>query len=503
MRHLKTKRYFYSCQLVALLLLVGCNNTDNELSLDAAGLQVDFSNTFEACELVLPGTDITASAECSSLDVPENPDDITGRQITLKIAKVAARDSGEARADPIFFFAGGPGQSATESYPIIAQSLAESNKTRDIVLVDQRGTGSSNKLNCDFGEAELQTDIEAEQLKDLARDCLSTLDADPRFYTTTVAMKDIDTVRQAMGYEQINLIGVSYGTRAAQVYLRDYPEHVRTVVLDSVVPPELLLGLEHAVNLDDALSKLFNRCAQEQECQDRFGDLSLQLAELRETIHNHSPSLLMRLPTSGEHEEVLVTNDVLAVAIRLLSYNSETQALIPILLEEATNGDFQPLASQALSQVQNLSDVIARGMEMSVICSEDVIFFPSYIDQTDTLLGQTLIDLIKAQCSVWPKGEVPADFHEPRLNNDVGVLLLSGELDPVTPPRYGDMAAKQFARSAHWVIPGRGHSVMRHGCLPDKVAEFIEADNPTEIDSSCVSDIHASPFFMQMTGPSP
>lgn len=505
MNHSKHFVMLLAFMLIAAVLLNGCkeasNNADEAGTINVAA--VTFTDTFSNCELRLPGTGLTAAAECSSLDVPENPQKPDGRHITLNIARVTARESGEPKPDPVFFFAGGPGQSATESYPIIASALAEVNKTRDIILVDQRGTGGSNKLTCDFGEAELQADIEIDQVKNMARECLQSLDADPRFYTTTVAMQDIDTVRQAFGYDQINLIGVSYGTRAAQVYLRDFPERVRTVVLDSVVPAQLLLGLEHASNLDDALIKLFDRCDGEQNCQNRFGDLHAQLDQLKQLVNNQPPTLLMRLPTSGEREEVLVTNDVLAVAIRLLSYNSETQALLPILLEQASMGDFQPLASQALSQVQNLADVIARGMEMSVICSEDAAFFPSFVDQSDTLLGQTMVDFVKAQCSVWPKGEVPDDFHKPRQNDNVGVLLLSGEFDPVTPPRYGEQAAQQFAQSKHWVIPGRGHSVMRHGCIPEKVAEFIDKGTPEGVNSDCVSRIQPSPFFMTMTGPSP
>ncbi len=470
------------------------NNTENDSNR---------SIYFSACELKLPGTGLSVKAECGSRMVAENPADVNGRNINLNLARIPARKQDEKAPDPIFFFAGGPGQSATEAYPIVAGSLAKSNEYRDIILIDQRGTGGSNKLSCDQGEPELEFELDIDEVVQLTRECIAELDADPRFYTTTIAMQDIDQIREALGYQQINLVGVSYGTRAAQVYLRQYPQHVRSVVLDSVVPPQLLLGLEHAHNLDVAVSKIFDRCQRNNACNDRFGNLERQLQDLRQRIIDQPPQMRMRMPTSGEFEDILVTRDVLAVAMRLLSYSSETQALLPILLEQASLGDWKPLASQALMQVQNLDDLIARGMELSVICSEDVPFFPQDIDQTDTLLGQLLIELSQAQCDVWPKGDVPDDYHQPVSNDQVPVLLLSGEYDPVTPPEYGDLAAEQFARSMHWVIPGRGHSVLRHGCLPEQVAVFFESADFVNMDNDCTNNIGPMPFFLSMTGPSP
>ncbi len=458
---------------------------------------------FSPCELRLPGTSLSAKAECGSRLVAENPDDPNGRSITINLARIAARKEDQRAPDPIFFFAGGPGQSATEAFPIVAGSLAEANEFRDIILVDQRGTGGSNKLTCDYGEVELELDLSVAEVTQLTRECVAELDADPRYYTTLIAMQDIDHIRDALGYEQINLVGVSYGTRAAQVYLRQYPEHVRSVVLDSVVPPQLLLGMEHSDNLDAALDKLFQRCVNETACGDRFGDLGPQLQALIDIVDTQPPALRMRMPTSGEFDDILVTRDVFAVAVRLLSYSSETQALLPILLEQASLGDWQPLAAQAMLQIQNFEDVIARGMELSVICSEDEPFFPIDIDQSNTLLGQLLVELLQAQCEVWPRGDVPGNYHAPVENNEVPVLLLSGEYDPVTPPRYGDQAALQFANSEHWVIPGRGHSVLRHGCVPQQVALLFESADLSMLDAQCIEQIGPMPFFLSMTGPQP
>ncbi|MBU1187993.1 MAG: alpha/beta hydrolase [Gammaproteobacteria bacterium] len=490
---------------IGLLSLPVAPTLAQQTELDSGNQSISFTD----CILRLPGTTLTAKAQCGSLLVAENPAQTLGsggddvRSLSLRVARVPASDQKQRLADPIFFFAGGPGQAATEAWPIVAGALREANKRRDVILVDQRGTGGSNKLQCDLGEAEFVTDIDLAQIRQQTRECLAELDADPRYYTTSVAAGDIEAVRQALGLAQINLIGVSYGTRAAQVYLRNYPEQVRSVVLDSVAPPQVLLGTEHAPMLDLALERIFARCREQSDCFDRFGNPAERLQRLRAELASASPSLTLRMPTSGKRETIAVTSDVLAVAVRLLSYASETQALLPIVLEQADLGDWQPLTAQALMQVGNLTDMLARGMEMSVICSEDVPFYPATLDHSDTLLGNTLLEVMRAQCEVWPRGEVPADFHQPLNNDEVPVLLLSGEVDPVTPPRYAEQAAKQFARSAHWVIPGQGHSVLRHGCVPDKLAEFLDQPEPDSIDASCVDDIKASPFFLSLLGPSP
>jgi len=498
----------HSLPLLGMLLLSAAQAQDQQQDKDIQS--GNNSIVFTDCILRLPGTTLTAEAKCGSLLVAENPaqlqtagDNDSSRSISLRIARIASSDPKQQADDPIFFFAGGPGQAATESWPIVAGALREANKHRDVILVDQRGTGGSNKLQCALGEAEFVTDIDLDEIRQNTRECLAELDADPRFYTTTIAAGDIEAVRQALGLDQINLIGVSYGTRAAQVYLRNYPEHVRSMVLDSVAPPQVLLGTEHAPMLDLALQRIFSRCREQKDCFDRFGDPAAALQKLQQQLAVTTPDLTLRMPTSGDLETIPVTQDVLAVAVRLLSYASETQALLPIVLEQAELGDWQPLATQALMQVGNLTDLLARGMEMSVICSEDVPFYPNALDHSDTLLGNTLLEVMRAQCEVWPRGEVPADFHQPLDNDQVPVLLLSGEVDPVTPPRYAEQAAGQFARSAHWVIPGQGHSVLRHGCVPDKLAEFLDTPEPAAIDTSCIDDIKASPFFLTLLGPSP
>jgi pimeloyl-ACP methyl ester carboxylesterase len=461
--------------------------------------QVDFSN----CTLTLPGTNLTADARCGYLDVPENPDDPAGRKITLHVALAPATGKA-AEPDPVFFFAGGPGQAASETWVMIRPVLNQVRKKRDIVMIDQRGTGQSNKLAC---ESELTEDLNQEIDLGLIRSetekCLASLPGDPRFYTTGIAMADYDFVRRTMGYGKINIMGISYGTRAAQVYLRMFPETVRSVTLDSVLPMQLALGQEHAPMLDRSVAAVFADCAADETCNALFPRHAEELNALFAQLREQPREIALTNPVSGEKQMVLLNADTLAVAIRFLSYASETQALIPLLVHEALEtGDLSRLASQAILVMAGLQEMLARGMELSVMCSEDYPFIDFTADQGATLMGNLFLQVVEASCSVWPRGEVPEGFHRP-VASDLPVLLMSGERDPVTPPQYAELAAETFSNSLHLVARGRSHSVMKHVCLRDITTEFIDTGSVEGLDTGCVENIRPAPFFTSLLGPEP
>ncbi len=223
----------------------------------------------ETCELLVPGTPLSTVGQCGWLEVAENPDEPEGRKINIRVARIPGRGR-VVEPDPLVFFAGGPGQAATESWPIIAGALRKVSENRDVLLVDQRGTGQSNALKCPQIELEEALAADWDKLAPSTQECLESIDGDPRFYTTTIAMHDIDTARAALGYEQVNLYGGSYGTRAAQVYYRLFPERVRSIVLDGVVPQTLGLGTEHAMKLDQAIFKVLDGCEADPICSEKF-----------------------------------------------------------------------------------------------------------------------------------------------------------------------------------------------------------------------------------------
>ena len=464
--------------------------------------QEDSGLELETCELLVPGTPLSTIAQCGWLTVPENPNEPDGRQIDIRVARVPARGR-VAEPDPLVFFAGGPGQSATESWPIVAGAMKDVNETRDILLVDQRGTGQSNPLKCPQIELDKALALEWEDLARTTRECLETIDGDPRYYTTTIAMHDIDAARQALGYETVNLFGGSYGTRAAQVYLRLFPDQVRSVVLDGVVPQTLALGTEHAEKLDQSIYRVLTSCDEDPLCSEAFPDSAGKLMQLIETLDENPVDVVVDHPTTGEPFPLTFDREVLASSLRMLTYSSDTQAMLPLLIHEAAEeGRFDRLASQMLIAAAGLQQSISQGMELSVMCSEDYPRFSDDPPDTGLLLGDMMHKAVGIQCGIWPRGPVPDDFNEP-VRSEVPVLLLSGELDPVTPPEYAEETARHFPNSLSLVAPGQGHIATTRGCMGEIVADFIGAAGFEDLDTECMSQMQRTPYFISLTGPTP
>jgi pimeloyl-ACP methyl ester carboxylesterase len=459
----------------------------------------------ESCELAAPGGRITASARCGTLSVAENPADPDGRQLELAYAVVPARAS-TAAADPVLFLAGGPGQSAREMLPFMRHALREINRERDLIFLDQRGTGESNALTCDAEQTEeVWLDASYEQMADQLAECRTSWDADVRFYTTTDAARDLESLREHYGFEQINLIGGSYGTRLAQVYLRNYPDRVRTVILDGVVPTRLHLGSEHGLMLDRALNKLFDLCASDEVCSDTFPELSAAFEDLKARFPEPDigPEVLVTHPRRGEAVEMPFTRSTLAAALRFLAYSPQSQMMIPYLVHEAsTTGDPTRLASQAMIVTDQMADAIAIGLNFAVGCAEDWPGWPDVDGQADTLLGNSMKQVYDQICADWPSAGAPDDFHVP-FDSPAPVLLLSGELDPVTPPSYGDEAAAQYSNSLHLVAQGRGHIVITQDCIGQIASRFVEAADVSSLDTECMDKLGPEPFFIDLLGPTP
>ena len=219
---------------------------------------------FEKCELPVVGMRPSnpLNAECTTLEVPENWETGSGRQIKLAVALIPSR-SPKPQNDPVFMLAGGPGQSARESWRGVAGAFRAILANRHVILLDQRGTGASHRFDCPTPDDidPLAVDVDPAQAAVLARACLDAVKDthDARYYSTEDAARDLDRVREALGAETVNLIGISYGTRMGQIYAKRYPTRVRSLLLDSVVPNELILGSKHAINLETTLKDQLGR----------------------------------------------------------------------------------------------------------------------------------------------------------------------------------------------------------------------------------------------------
>jgi pimeloyl-ACP methyl ester carboxylesterase len=460
--------------------------------------------TFADCDLKNPAMADVLGAECATLSVPENPAAPDGRKIELRIGLVPARTA-EPASDPVFFLAGGPGQSALDSFPQIAPAFERIREKRHIVLVDQRGTGGSNKLVCKGDEDESTFSAEegddAEAQKAFAEKCAKELSdrADPRFYTTTVAVGDLESVRKALGAAKVNLVGGSYGTRAAQTYLRYYPDSIRAIILDGVVPPSLALGNEHAKNLESALASIFKRCRDDDACVKAFGDPAQDLAKLKLQLREIKVPVHYRDTKTWASRDEEFSFGHLASTVRLFAYQPEVASLLPYALNEAAEGRFETLMAQSDMILGDLGESIMHGMQLSVICSEDAERFVVDPADADSLLGTSMVTGMQAQCAGWPKGDRPKDFNDP-IRSDVPVLLMSGEFDPVTPPRYGEETVKGYTNGRHLVVRGRGHIVLTAGCMPKLAADFIDKTDAKALDASCLDVMPVIPAFQNANG---
>lgn len=457
---------------------------------------------FEACTLA-PRQGIAAiEAQCTRLEVPEDPAQPDGRRIELALAWIPA--SGNAEPDPVLMIAGGPGQSARDSFPGLAPAFRDLNRNRHILLLDQRGTGGSNLLTCpapDEMEAAAWDEDEAtiRAWTEACRDRLAE-QADLGLYTTTEAVADLEALRVALGAPTLNLIGVSYGSRVAQQYALRHPQTTRSLVLDGVVPNTLVLGAEFAVNLEASLDLQFAACQGLPACSERLGDPRRALATLLERIDaGQMPAVRLRHPRTGEWREETLTRAHVVSVVRMYAYSPLSAALLPLSLSEAAQGRPELLMNQARMLTDSLGDQIAWGMQLSVICAEDLFELAEAPSAQGTLLGDALRRLVETQCEVWPRGRRPGDFRTP-LAGDLPVLLLSGEFDPVTPPRYGDEVAATLPRSRHLVLRGQSHNVLTTACVPKLIARFLDTLDAAELDLSCLERLAPIPPFVGFFG---
>lgn len=463
---------------------------------------------FSDCQLA--GARI-AAARCGWLQVAENPDDPAGRTLRLHLAVIPALRL-KAQADPLVILAGGPGQSAGDFYAAVGPAFRGVRGDRDILLVDQRGTGQSNRLDCeftvgaDFANAGFDTE-DPQQLQAQARTCLAALPGDPRFYTTSVAVRDLEAVRVALGYEKLNFYAVSYGTRVAQHYLRRYPSRVRAVILDGAVPVDLALGPDIAPRAQQALDALFDRCAADLACATAFPDLHRQFAQLRMDLQRQPIRMQLPDPLDSHPTEATFGSAQLSAAVRLLSYSDETASVLPLLIHEAQSArQPQALVAQYLMIKRNTAAQIAYAMHFAVVCSEDV---PRWAQEQiaqaaldASYLGRALVTGLKAVCDSWPRGLVDDEFNTP-LHSDLPALILSGGNDPVTPRQYGERVKQSFANGRHLVLAGQGHGQLATGCMPRIVAQFIRSAAVAELDTKCLESVAPAPFMLSRTGPGP
>ena len=440
---------------------------------------------------------IATQVRCGTLEVYENRAARSGRLIALPIVVLPSRSATPA-PDPVFFIAGGPGQSATALARIMWSSSHRDE--REIVLMDQRGTGGRPVLHCDApgSDDDLQAYFEPMFRAPLYAACARALSgvANLRQYSTYDAADDLDDARAALGYERINLVGASYGTRLSLTYMQRHPERVRAAILSGLVPQSFRNPLHHARSAQDALDSLLAACERDTSCQRAYPKLGAQLDEVVRRLDRAPAEAMVWHPVTRAPVRVRLSRSAFGEALRVMMYSTDRIRSVPILIDRAHRGDLTPFAAIALESSRGLRRDLRFGVLMSVVCAEDVPRIrESEIERETrgTLIGDERVRTQVAACATWPKAELPHDHGVP-AESRVPTLLISGTLDPVTPPRWGAEAARHLPNSLHVVVPG-GHTP-QSPCLDAIARRFLERASVGGLDTSCERTMTLPPFVL-------
>ncbi|HSI57957.1 MAG TPA: alpha/beta fold hydrolase, partial [Ideonella sp.] len=449
-------------------------------------------------------------ARCGVLKRPLDPAQPAGHQIDLHFAVLPAIARNK-KPDPVFFFAGGPGQSAIELAGQISAMLGRFNNRRDLVLIDQRGTGRSAPLACDSEPATqplrdaADPARQAQQLQACREKLVKLPYGDLRQFTTPIAMADADAVRAALGAERINALGGSYGTRAVLEYMRQFPQHVRRAVIDGVAPPDMALPASFSPDAQAAFDALLGDCEKDPGCAKRYPALRAQWQTLlaglpREVTVPH--------PVTGQEERFTLTRDMLVGLMRLPLYVPALSSALPFAISETAAGRFTPLMGVSSVMMGGAKGMeLAMGMHFSVVCAEDMPRLAASADRPGADFGEAAAQVYRSACAQWPRGAVPAAFYT-LPPAPAATLVLSGSIDPVTPPRHGEHVAKALgAKAAHVVVPNAGHGTMALGCMRDVVYRFVDNDDEAaalaalKTDAACASRIPRPLAYQPVTTP--
>lgn len=442
----------------------------------------------------------STQVQCGMVQRALNPAQPQGVQIEVHYVVVPAL-ARRKLADPVFLLAGGPGQSAIGLAPLLTKQMRRLNNRRDLVFVDQRGTGQSAPLQCDDDQrSPLAQQLDPVRRSTLMRQCLGQLQklpyGDLRFFTTPLAMQDIDAVRIALGAPRINLVGGSYGTRAALEYARQFPLQVRRMVIDGVAPPDIALPASVSTDSQAAFNALLAACEQDASCQKAYPKLRADWAALLAQLPQ---PVTLTHPLTGAPESLTLTREMVLGSVRGPLYSPALASALPYAITQAQQGRYDALMGLAGALTTNKSARLAIGMHLSVVCAEDMPRLDKSTDKPGADFGGEFGQLYIDTCAYWPRGTVPDAFYTVPASK-APALVLSGGLDPVTPVRHGARIAQALGSKAqHVVVPNAGHGVMTLECMRDVLYRFIDVEDDaqaTTVDAACVKNIPRPPAFM-------
>jgi pimeloyl-ACP methyl ester carboxylesterase len=457
----------------------------------------------EDCVLDRQFRNLPGAVECSWYPVPEDRANPDGRWLRLRVVRVRSLAPSPAR-DAIVRLVGGPGQGAASLGAALAAGHRARFPNRDLVLIDQRGTGESNGLFCSTDRA--LTMSVADMMADVfpvaaLRECRADLAsrADLSTYVTDVVADDLDEVLTWLTYERVTLVAGSYGTRVAQVFMRRYPDRVRAAVLDGVVPMDARSPITYSATATDAMNDLVDACLADRACEQAFPDLRLKTDALWRRLDTGAISTEAVDPRTGHTVDVRVPKHVVGYAVRGILYEPRLFVGLPAMLDATNQGGLGPFVEAYIRRKVGFSgSAFATGLYFSVFCSEDVPFIPQDAGHSGRgVMGAALVSNFQDVCDGWPRADLPANWHDP-VSTDHPVLLLSGEFDPVTTSDMGDAVALGFPNGLHLVVPGAGHGSSSNpvaaSCSTQIIGDFVRAGSTRGLDVSCLARVDRLPF---------
>jgi pimeloyl-ACP methyl ester carboxylesterase len=430
---------------------------------------------------------------CATVEVPENRTTGGGRTIPLRIVILPSRAPATAPRQALFYLVGGPGLPATTLADLVAGAHATTRSTHDIVLVDQRGTGGSNALDCAFyGTAgDVATYLGDQFPVDSVHACAERLarGADVSQYTTANAADDLEDVRARLGVPRIDLDASAYGTRVALEYMRRHPDRVRSVVLQGAVSEDVSLPLTAARDAQRALDRVVADCTSDPFCRTSFPALRRELQTLVTRLDRGPLPVRVQHPRSTDSVTVALTRGVFADRLRLMLYSTRLSRRVPILIHRAHEGDWTPFVTLSYELSRVVYDQLDAGAHLGAVCAEDMT---EPIDTRDTFLGDYRARMYRQACAVWPvsgmpRRRIPGPIRTP-------TLLVTGALDPVTPPRFAEAVARNMPNATVLIVPGMAHAGAGR-CVEEVVAEFVVRGSMQGVDASCVAGIKPPPFI--------
>lgn len=441
---------------------------------------------------------VAGPARCGTVRVSESAADPSGRQIDIAVIVLPAYSATPA-ADPILPLVGGPGQGSAELAAAQAQRFESFRAERDLLLIDQRGTGASNGLQCDAAASasELMGAIFDLARMTVCRDQLAAR-ADLTRYTTALAAADYERVFDVLGYRQVNVFGGSYGTRMGLELARRFPDRVRSLTIEGVVPFSFDWPTSGAADAEAALNAVIDDCAADANCARTFGRFRQDIELAFTRVARGPVTVSVRDTATGRIEQVPFGVTDLAYATRGILYGNDALSL-PLWFRRAAEGDFDAFAQAYVTRARALETQIAHGVHLGVYCAEDLPF----VDwaQAERLAAGTriagyLLDQYRRACEMWPRGQLPTGFREP-VQSNVPTLLMAGRRDPVTPPRTAEAVARTLPRSRVLVWQHGGHGtdgLTSRECRNSIQREFLRSADPERLPIECMTRSSVLPF---------